>query len=71
MQQIGSALKRQEPVADPAQGESSARNVHELNVLARIVITTLRSPLGSAYNKISTAALRDSGTSWYAVGGGT
>lgn len=45
-------------------------NIHELKVLARIVTTTLRSPRGSAYNRISTAARLDSGTSPYAVGGG-
>lgn len=45
-------------------------NIHELNVLARIVTTTLRSPRESAYSRISTAARLDSGTSPYAVGGG-
>lgn len=38
-------------------------NIHELNVLARIVTTTLRSPRESAYSRISTAARLDSGTS--------
>lgn len=45
-------------------------NLHELSVLARIVTTTLRSPLASAKSRISTAARLLSGTELYTVGGG-
>lgn len=45
-------------------------DLHELSVLARIVTTTLRSPLASAKSSISTAARLLSGTELYIVGGG-
>jgi hypothetical protein len=42
---------------------------YELKVLARMVMTTLSSPLGSAKSRIRTAALRDKGIVGHTVSG--